>query len=406
MALIRPATMFLPRPELAARLSCPPYDVVTTAEAQRLAQGNPLSFLRVVRAEIDLPEGTPPDDARVYRCARENFLSFIKAGWLYASAGPRLFLYRLQTAAHAQTGVVACCSVDDYDRGLICKHENTRPDKENDRVQHMLALAAHAEAVLIAYRGRAEITALVAAECRAQPLLDFHAQDGVQHTLWQVRQPDTLVQAFAEVPRLYIADGHHRSAAASRVRARLRAQNAGHTGNEEYNFFPATLFSTEQLRILPYNRVLRGLPDWQPHEFLQLLRRDFLLTGNAAPLPLRKGEISLYVNGNWHGLTLKPAAAATPTAGLDVTRLQEQILAPYFGIHDQRTDARIDFVGGVHGVAALQQMVDSGAAQMAISMHATSLEELLAVSDAGALMPPKSTWFEPKLRSGLFVHPF
>ncbi len=406
MALIRPATMFLPRPELAARLACPPYDVITTAEAQCLAQGNPLSFLRVVRAEIDLPEETPLYDARVYRCARENLLSFIKAGWLYATAGPRLFLYRLQTAEHAQTGVVACCSVDEYDRGLICKHESTRPDKENDRVQHMLALAAHAEAVLIAYRGRAEIAALVAAECRTQPLLDFRADDGVQHTLWQARQPEALVQAFAAVPRLYLADGHHRSAGASRVRDRWREQNARHTGNEEYNFFPATLFPADQLRILPYNRVLRGLPNWQPHEFLQQLRRDFLLTGNAAPSPLRKGEISLYVNGNWHGLTLKPATAAAPTAGLDVTRLQEQILAPYFGIHDQRTDARLDFVGGVRGVAALQQMVDSGAAQMAISMHATSLEELLAVSDAGALMPPKSTWFEPKLRSGLFVHPF
>ncbi|MDZ7269731.1 MAG: DUF1015 family protein [candidate division KSB1 bacterium] len=406
MALIRPAPMFLPRPELVARLACPPYDVVTAAEARQLAQGNPCSFLRVVRAEIDLPENTPPYDERVYRCARENFASFIRAGWLYASPGPVLFIYRLETAEHAQTGVVACCSVEEYDRGVICKHENTRPDKEQDRVQHMLALSAHAEAVLIAYRGRDEINALVAAACRLPPLLDFRAPDGVQHTLWQVQQPMALVRAFAAVPRLYIADGHHRSAGASRVCARLRELHAAHTGGEEYNFFPATLFPAEQLRILPYHRVLRGLAGWQPHEFLQQLRRDFLVTDNAPPSPLRKGEISLYVNGNWHGLTLKPATSATPTAELDVTRLQEQILAPYFGIHDQRTDTRLEFVGGARGVATLQQMVDSGTAQMAISMHATPLEELLRVSDAGALMPPKSTWFEPKLRSGLFVHPF
>jgi len=406
MAIIRPVKMFLPQPELAARLACPPYDVVTAAEARRLVQGNPLSFLRIVRAEVDLPEEISPYDQSVYRRARENFLSFIQLNWLRASAGPQLFLYRLQMADHIQTGVVAGCSVEEYDRGIICKHETTRPEKENDRVQHLLALAAHAEAVLIAYREHEAIDALVSAACRERPLLSFQADDGVQHTLWQISHSRPWVQAFEAVSRLYIADGHHRSAAASRVCSLRRQQNAGHTGAEEYNFFPATLFPARQLRILPYNRILRGLSGWQPQEFLRQLRRDFGLTDTAPPSPLRKGEISLYVNGNWHGLVLKPPTSTAATASLDVTRLHDQILAPYFGIHDPRRDDRLDFIGGVGSVTTLQQMVDSGAAQMAISMHPTSIAELFAVADAGELMPPKSTWFEPKLRSGLFVHPF
>lgn len=406
MATLRPSPLLLPHTAHAAQIACPPYDVVTTAEARQIAAGNPACFLHVVRPEIDLPETTHPYDPLVYQKAQENFARFQAERLFSQSSAAQLLIYRLKMQTHEQTGVVGCCSVEEYDNDLICKHEKTRPDKENDRVQHMLALAAHPEAVLIAYRGRDEINALVADECRRPPLFDFCADDGVQHTVWQVGEHAPFVQAFQAVPRLYIADGHHRSASASRARAHLRDRNANHTGAEEYNFFPATLFPAEQLRILPYNRVLWGLPDWQPQNFLRELGRDFLLTNNTAPLPLRKGEISLYVNGSWHGLSLKSVTQRAATAELDVARLQEQILAPYFGILDQRTDPRIDFVGGVRGVETLKQLVDSGKAQMAISMYPTSLDELFAVSDAGELMPPKSTWFEPKLRSGLFVHRF
>ncbi len=406
MATLRPSPLLLPHAAHAAQIASPPYDVVTTAEARQIAAGNPACFLHVVRPEIDLPETTHPYNPVVYQKARENFTRFQAEKLFFKSSGPQLLIYRLQMQTHEQTGVVGCCSIDEYDSDLICKHENTKPDKENDRVQHMLALSAHPEAVLIAYRGRAEIVALVENECRKKPLFDFRADDGVQHTVWQVGRQAAFVRALQAVPRLYIADGHHRSAGASRARAHMREQNANHTGAEEYNFFPAALFPAEQLRILPYNRVLRGLPDWSPQNLLRALSRDFLLTDNAAPSPLRKGEISLYVNGSWHGFSLKSVTQRTPTAALDVTRLQEQILAPYFGILDQRTDPRIDFVGGVRDVETLKQLVDSGEAQMAISLYPTSLDELFAVSDAGELMPPKSTWFEPKLRSGLFVHPF
>lgn len=406
MATLRPSPLLLPQAAHAAQIACPPYDVVTTAEARQIAAGNPACFLRVVRPEIDLPETVDPYDPLVYQKARENFARLQAEKLFFQSSGPQLLIYRLKMQTHEQTGVVGCCSVDEYDNDLICKHEKTKPDKENDRVQHMLALAAHPEAVLIAYRGRDEINALAAAECRKAPLFDFRADDGVQHTVWQVDEHAPFVRAFQTVPRLYIADGHHRSAGASRVRAHWREQNSNHTGVEEYNFFPAALFPAEQLRILPYNRILRGLPDWQPQNFLRALRRDFLLTTNAPPSPLRKGEISLYVNGSWHGLALKSSSPQAATAALEVTRLQEQILKPYFGIHDQRTDPRIDFVGGMRGVETLKQLVDSGKAQMAISLYPTSLDELFAVSDAGELMPPKSTWFEPKLRSGLFVHRF
>jgi uncharacterized protein (DUF1015 family) len=352
-----------------------------------------------------LPETISPYDESVYAQARGNLQLFERQGLLTRRDHPRFFIYRLSTNGHSQTGVAACCTVDEYESALICKHENTRPDKENDRTRHMLALSAHAEPVLIAYRGRQEIDELVEAECQPAPLLDFPADDGVRHTLWLARNETALVQAFAQVPRLYIADGHHRSASAARARAELRVQNPSHTGNEAYNFFPAVLFPAEQLRILAYNRVLRNLPDWHPQEFLEKLRREFEYFPDAPAAPEHKGEISLYFAGQWHGIKLKPPHTQDPVARHDVSRLQAQLLAPYFSIVDQRTDSRIDFAGGAHGIAAMQKMVDTGAAQLALSLFPTSRDELLEVSDAGALMPPKSTWFDPKLRSGLFVHP-
>lgn len=406
MAQLRPFFSLMPEARLAARLSCPPYDVVTASEARAFAANHPQSFMRLIRAEVDLPEALSPDDERVYQQARANLEAFERAGWLQRSAVPQLLVYRLRAGAYAQTGVVGCCSVEEYESGLICKHENTKPEKENDRTRHLLALAAHAEPVLLAYRGRDEIDALVAEVARQKPLYDFVAEDGVAHTLWQAANGDAFVQAFAAVPRLYIADGHHRSASARRARAELRARNASHTGNEAYNFFPATLFPAEQLRILAYNRLLRDLPNWSAERFLAQLRREFEYRATAPAAPARKGEVSLYLDGEWRGFALRPATAHDPLAQLDLTRLQLQLLEPYFGIVDQRTDKRIDFVGGVRGAQALQQAVDRGEAQLALSLFPPSLDELFAVSDRNELMPPKSTWFEPKLRSGLFMQPF
>ncbi len=406
MAQLRPFVSLLPPAQLAPRLSCPPYDVVSAAEARAFAAHNPQSFMRIIRAEVDLPETASPYDERVYEQARENLLAFEKAGWLLRSAAPQLLVYRLRTAEHTQIGVVGCCAVDEYESGVICKHENTKPEKENDRTRHVLALGAHAEPVLLAYRGRAEIDARVAEVMRQQPLWDFVAEDGVQHTLWQAEENAAFVAAFAHVPKLYIADGHHRSASAWRARTELRQRNASHTGNEAYNFFPAVLFPAEQLRILPYNRLVRNVSEWNAGAFLTFLRSNFAYVESATATPARKGEVSVYCAGQWRSFTLRVASSDEPLVQLDLTRLQQQVLAPYFGIVDQRTDARIDFVGGIRSTQALQQAVASGAAQLAFSVFPTALEELFAVSDRGELMPPKSTWFEPKLRSGLFLQQF
>ncbi len=406
MAQLRPFLTLLPNASNVARLSCPPYDVVSAAEARALTRDNPQSFMRIIRAEVDLPETMPPYDERVYEQARANLRQFENDGWLQRTARPQLFVYRLYANGHAQTGVVACCSVDEYEAGLICKHENTKPDKENDRTRHMLTLAAHPEPVLLAYRGRREIEELLTPICTQKPSFDFDAEDGVQHTLWQITDAAPIVEAFRNVPQLYIADGHHRCASAWRAREELRRQNFAHTGDEAYNFFPAVLFPAEQLHILAYNRLLRNLPEWNAKNFLHRLQSEFAFHTNALPSPASKGEVSLYLEGKWCGITLHSPVALDPLAQLDLTRLQQQLFEPYFGIVDQRTDPRVDFVGGIRGPEALQRAVDRGEAQTAVSLFPPSLDELFAVSDRGELMPPKSTWFEPKLRSGLFLHPF
>ena len=406
MAQLRPFFSLMPPADLAPRLSCPPYDVVSAVEARAFAANNSHNFMRIIRAEVDLAEDEAPYHARVYEQARANLIAFETAGWLQRSAAPHLLIYRLRTTEHTQIGVVGCCAIDEYESGAICKHENTKPEKENDRTRHLLALGAHAEPVLLAYRGRSEINAKVTEIMQQQPLRDFVAEDGVQHTLWLVEEIAALANVFAQVSKLYIADGHHRSAAAWRARAELRQRNTSHSGAEAYNFFPAVLFPAEQLRILPYNRLVRAITDWDAEAFLLFLRDNFEYEEFTAATPARKGAVCVYCAGQWRGFTLRETWSNDPLAQLDLTRLQEQVLAPYFAIVDQRTDPRIDFVGGIHGVRALQDAVNRGAAQLAFSVFPTSLDELFAVSDRGELMPPKSTWFEPKLRSGLFVQPF
>ncbi len=395
-----------PTPEVAARIGAPPYDVVSRSEAAALAEGNPLSFLHVGRAEIDLPDGTDPHDDQVYARARQNLDRMIADGALVREPRPSLYFYREVRAGRSRVGVVGCVHVDDYERDVIRKHERTRPDKEDDRTRHILALGAHAEPVLFAYRGRSEIDRLAAAAVSAPPLFDFTTADGLRHTVWRAPDPDALIGAFDPVPCAYVADGHHRSASASRAAGERRRGNSRHRGDEEYNWFPAVLCPADQLEILPYNRVIRDLGGQAPGEVLDRLGRVGRLVPASTPAPPGPGTFCFYLDRRWQLLELPAASVdrSDPVRSLDVWLLQERVLEPVLGIADQRTDKRIDFVGGIRGARDLEARVDSGEAALAISMFPTTVEQLMAVADAGAVMPPKSTWFEPKLLSGLFVH--
>ena len=406
MAIIRPFQALRPPMELVKAVASVPYDVVDTEEARKLAAGNPYSFLHVSRPEIDLPEGTDLYGDAVYRKAAANFEYLVSTCPLETEAHPSLYLYRLIMGEHELIGVVACCSVDEYDNDLIRKHERTRRDKEDDRTRHMLVLKAQTGPVFLTYRARPEIDAMVMETVVAHALYDFTAEDGIRHTVWHVPDPVRYVQAFRSVPLLYIADGHHRAASASRARAELRDRSFGHRGHEEYNFFLAVIFPDEQLKILPYNRAVTGLNGLSKEEFLERVKQHFEVSENASAEPSRKGQWSMYLDGHWYGLTLPPGTTERKgaVAGLDVTVLQEHLLDPVLGIKEVRTDKRIDFVGGMRGTAELQRRVDSGKAQVAFSLFPTSIEDLLLVSDANEVMPPKSTWFEPKLRDGLLIH--
>ena len=404
---LNPFRAVRPRPDLAAQVAAVPYDVVNRAEAVELARGNPHSFLHVGRSDIDLPEDVDPYDSRIYRRAREALDELLAGGALRQDPRPGLFLYRQIMDGRTQTGVVGCVHVDDYERDLIRKHEKTRQDKEDDRTRHVLTLHANAEPVFLTYRGRPEIDALVTGiASESPPLYDFVAPDGVRHTVWAVPDPDALARAFGAVPHAYVADGHHRSASAWRAGKELRAKNPSHRGDEEYNWFLAVLFPADQLRILPYNRLVRDLKGQSPSEVLDRLGRLGKLTAVKDATPDRTGVFSVYLDGRWHRLELDPAGIdrSDPIASLDVSLLQDRVLSPILGIGDPRTDKRIDFVGGIRGTAELERRVRSGEMAIAFSLYPTTLDQLMAVSDAGHVMPPKSTWFEPKLRSGLFVH--
>jgi len=403
---LHPFRALRPRPEVADQVAAVPYDVVNRAEAAELARGNPRSFLHVGRSDIDLPDDVDPYDPRIYLRAREALDQLLLEGTLLRDQEPALYLYRQTMDGREQVGVVGCVHVDDYERDLIRKHEKTRQDKEDDRTRHVLALNANAEPVFLTYRKQAEIDALVARTLGSAPLYDFTAPDGVRHSVWRVAEADALARAFHPVPHAYVADGHHRSASAWRAGKELRAKNARHRGDEEYNWFLAVLFPSEQLRILPYNRVVRDLNGLTPAAVLERLRGVGRVTEAKSPEPDRAGVFGVYLAGRWYRLELDPASIdrTDPIASLDVALLQDRVLGPILGIGDPRTDKRIDFVGGIRGPAELARRVDSGEMAIAFALYPTSLEQLMAVSDAGQVMPPKSTWFEPKLRSGLFVH--
>ncbi len=407
MALLLPFRALRPKSADAARIAAVPYDVVSTEEARALADGNPLSFLRVSRAELELPDGTDPYADVVYKRAVDNFTALRKKS-LVVEDEPSVYFYRLRMGAHTQTGIAACFSIDEYDRDVIRKHERTRRDKEDDRTRHMIALGAQTGPVFLTYRASADVDAIARREAGTL-LFDFEASDGVRHTIWRVggADRDALVAAFARIPALYIADGHHRAASAARARTEL----AGRPGTRDslgdgadFNSMLAVAFPHDQVQILPYNRVVKDLESLSPDQFLQAVRERFEIEPGPAA-PARPGEVAMYFRGAWHRLTPRVRPSATdPIGSLDVSVLQDQLLAPVLKIADVRTDKRIDFVGGARGTAALEQLVDRGNAAVAFSLCPVSVSDLMAVSDAGAIMPPKSTWFEPKLRDGLLCH--
>ncbi len=403
---LNPFRAVCPPPALAPQVASVPYDVVNRGEAAELARGNPHSFLHVGRSDIDLPEDLDPYDARIYRRAREALDELLARGTLLRDPEPRLFVYRQIMDGRPQTGVVGCVHVDDYEHDVIRKHEKTRQDKEDDRTRHVLTLNANAEPVFLTYRGRMEIDRMVEAITPTAPLYDFTAPDGVRHTVWQVPDSWALARTFDPVPLAYVADGHHRSASAWRAGKELRVGNPSHRGDEEYNWFLAVLFPSDQLRILPYNRVVRDLDGQTPARVLERLSGLGKLSPATDPVPERSGVFGVFLDGGWQRLELDPAGIdrSDPIASLDVSLLQDRVLSPILGIGDPRTDKRIDFVGGIRGTAELERRVRSGEMAIAFSLFPTTLDQLMAVSDAGHVMPPKSTWFEPKLRSGLFVH--
>lgn len=407
MATIRPFRALRPTTESAPAVSAVPYDVVNTQEARALAAGNPLSFLHVSRPEIDLADDTDAYSGAVYRKASENFEKLKDDAPLFIEDEPSLYAYRLGMGEHVQTGIAACCSVDEYDSDIVRKHERTRKDKEDDRTRHMLTLRAQTGPVFLTYRGRDEINDLVIRAQQRDPLYDFVAPDNVAHTIWRVGHADRdrLVEAFQAVPLVYIADGHHRAASASRARAELR-KNPDHDGGEEYNFFLAVLFPADQLQILPYNRVVKDLNGMSAGRFLKAVSEKFDVADTASASPAQKSEMCMYLDGRWRRLTL-PAGTTNPIdpiSSLDVSVLQERVLDPLLGITDVRTDKRIDFVGGIRGTATLEKMVNDGSAAVAFSLCPVTVDELMAIADANEIMPPKSTWFEPKLRDGLLSH--
>lgn len=402
MAKIEPFAALRPNPDLAAQICELPYDVMSSDEARALAAGNPLSFLHVSKPEIDLPLSTDLYSPEVYARGRENFQKLISDGSLRQDSQPYYYLYRQIMGQHIQLGLVAAASCEDYLKNIIKKHEFTRPDKEDDRVRHIEALNSQTGPVFLAYRADAALDDLFATKTNGQPAIDFTAKDGVRHTAWTIDDPKTIqsiTDKFAQIPFLYIADGHHRSAAASRVYQSRRGD--GHSGQ-----FLSVIFPHNQMQILPYNRVLKDLHGLSPKQLLEKLDAVFVITPCSNPQPARKHELGLYLEGRWHTLNFRPQFARTsdPIEKLDVTLLQNYVLGPLFGIDDQRTSKRINFVGGIRGTAELEKLVNQRDYACAFSMFPTSIEDLMTIADAGGIMPPKSTWFEPKLRDAMFCH--
>lgn len=413
MSIVRPFKGLRPRPDCAEEVASPPYDVLSSDEARELVKDNRKSFLRVVKPEVDLDPSIDLYDERTYRQGRDNLDELIRAGYLQQDPYPCFYIYKLKMGDHEQTGLVAVASVEEYERNQIKKHEHTRPDKEKDRAKHISVLNAQAGPVFLTYKADKKIDALMKAAQDKDPLYDFTADDGIQHTLYGVDDAQTIKEikdAFASLDFLYVADGHHRSAAAARVKNERKADNESYTGDEEYNFFLTVIFPHDQMYIMDYNRVVTDLNKRETQGFLKEIQSKFTVqetgrTGDALK-PTRKHTFGMYLDGTWYQLTAQPGTfdKNDPVLGLDVSILQENLLDPVLGITDPRKDKRISFVGGMRGLGELERLVDSGKFRVAFSLFPTSIEELMAIADAGKVMPPKSTWFEPKLRSGLITH--
>ena len=410
MAIFLPFKGILPPAELAAKVAAVPYDVVNTAEAAELAKGNPCSFLHVSRPEIDLEEGIDLHDDRVYAQAKIAYDRLCAEVPLVQDEKPHLYIYRLIMDGRSQTGVIGAASAAEYNSGVIKKHEKTRADKEDDRTRHVMTLRSHTGPAFFTYQDSDDIDAIIAGEMEKAPLFDFTAVDGIQHTLWRMdenRSRELSVWFQKEVSCFYIADGHHRSAAAARTAAECAPGNPNHTGTEDYNYFLAVAFPSKQLAILPYNRVVRHLNNLSPASFLTMLSEKFIISPAQNGVVDAPGRFKLYIAGEWF--------QAVPTFDLkklgvidklDVSVLQNYVLNPLLAIEDPRTSKEIDFIGGIRGTAELERLVDSGDYAIAFSMYPTTVDQLMAIADACEIMPPKSTWFEPKLRDGLVCHNF
>jgi uncharacterized protein (DUF1015 family) len=396
MSSIYPFAALRPVEQAAAAVAAVPYDVVNTEEARTLAAGNPLSFLHVSRPEIDLPAGTSPYADLVYDTAAANFARLKADAPLTIEDAPSFYVYRLTMGSHVQSGIAACYSIDEYDRGLIKKHEKTRPDKEDDRTRHMLAIGAQTGPVFLTYRASRAVDAVVERVVQGPRLFDFTAADAVRHEVWRVppAENQAIVDAFARIDSLYIADGHHRAASAARARQALASKGAG-----EHDRVMAVAFPDDQMQVLPYHRVVTDLHGHTVAGFIDVLKRHLAVREGGPATPEHKGDVAMYLDGRWHTLTMLSAKDA-----LDVDLLQSSVLEPILGIADVRIDKRIDFVGGIRGTGELERLVDSGKFAVAFSLYPVSVDDLMRIADAGGIMPPKSTWFEPKLRDGLLSH--
>lgn len=408
MAVIKPFSAYRPRKDIVSQVAALPYDVYNREEAKKAVEGKPLSFLRIDRAETAFDDSVDIYAPCVYEKAKELLDNMIANGEYIKDNQDIYYIYELTMDGRKQTGIVACASIDDYESGVIKKHENTREDKELDRITHVDTCNAQTGPIFLAYRAQADIDEVVNRVRLQQPEYSFTSEDGISHVVWLIDRPtdiETIRNSFENLSQIYIADGHHRAASAVKVGFKRRTENPSHQGTEEYNYFLSVLFPHNQLKILPYNRVIRDLNGYSEDAFLEKLRVCFdVVKVDEAYSPSNKGEYGMYLDGQWYKLSVKKEYLSDdPVAGLDVSILQDNVLGPILGIEDPRTDKRIDFVGGIRGLSELERRASSDM-KLAFSMYPTSIEELFSVADANMLMPPKSTWFEPKLRSGIFIH--
>lgn len=411
MAIVRPFKGLRPPKDVAAKLASFPYDVINSQEAREIAKDNPQSFLHVVKPEIDLDPGINLYDQAVYDKAVANFKMFQEKGWLKKDEQDSLYIYKEVMDGRTQIGLVGCVSAQEYWDGKIKRHEFTRKVKEEDRLKHVDMVNANAGPVFLTYPARNEIDNLINEAIKAAPEVDFTSEDGIQHTLWVVNDAtwlNKITEEFAKLPAFYVADGHHRTQAAARL-AKVRAEaNPNHTGNEEYNFFLAVIFPHNHLHIMDYNRAVVDLNGNSEEEFIKKVEEKFTVEKTDYKNPTASNTFGMYLKGTWYKLTAKPGTfdVNDPVNSLDVAILQNNLLNPILGIGDPRTDDRIDFIGGIRGISELEKIVDNGKFVVSFSMFPTSIEQLMKIADSGEVMPPKSTWFEPKLRSGLVIHTY